>query len=87
MSEANALEAQQAFYLPTLDDGHKLLDLEGLAAPQGRAFDIAAKVGYDLAPNLTLTAGLRMLDGGGDNDEVYNFARFYYGVASVIYRF
>ena len=31
MSEANALEAQQAFYLPTLDDGHKLLDLEGLA--------------------------------------------------------
>ena len=48
---------------------------------------IAGKVGSDLAPNLTLTAGLRMLDGGGDNDEVYNFARFYYGVASVIYRF
>ncbi|MBK7458325.1 MAG: hypothetical protein IPJ42_07900 [Betaproteobacteria bacterium] len=64
-----------------------VLDLDGLAAPQGRAFDIAGKVGYDLAPNLTLTAGLRMLDGGGDNDEVYNFARFYYGVASVIYRF
>ncbi len=64
-----------------------VLDLDGLAAPQGRAFDLSGKVGYDLAPNLTLTAGLRMLDGGDDNDEVYNFARFYYGVASVIYRF
>jgi hypothetical protein len=64
-----------------------VLDLDGLAANQGRAFDISAKVGYDLASNLTLTAGLRMLDGGGDNDEVYNFARFYYAVASVIYRF
>jgi len=28
-----------------------------------------------------------MLDGGGDNDKIYSFARFYYGVASVVYRF
>ena len=34
-----------------------------------------------------MTAGLRMLDGGSDNAEVYSFARFYYGVASLIYRF
>jgi hypothetical protein len=64
-----------------------VLDMDGLAAAQGRAFDISAKVGYDLTPNLTLTAGLRMLDGGGDNDKIYSFARFYYGVASAIYRF
>jgi hypothetical protein len=64
-----------------------VLDLDGLAAAQGRAFDLSAKLGYDLSSNLTLTAGLRMLDGGSDNDEVYSFARFYYGVASVIYRF
>jgi hypothetical protein len=64
-----------------------VLDLDGLASPQGRALDFSAKVGYDLSSNLTLTAGLRMLDGGGDNDKVYSFARFHYGIVSAIYRF
>jgi len=64
-----------------------ILDLDGLVAPQGRAIDFSAKVGYDLTPDLTLTAGVRMLDGGGDSDKVYNFARFNYGVVSAIYRF
>ena len=59
----------------------------GLASPQGRAFDFSAKVGYQLNPDWTLTAGLRMLDGGADNNTVYNFARFSYGTASAIYRF
>ena len=64
-----------------------ILDLDALGSPQGRAVDFSAKVGYQLNPNLTLTAGLRVLDGGADNDKVYNFARFSYGIASVIYQF
>lgn len=64
-----------------------ILDLDGLASPQGRAFDFSAKVGYRLNPDWTLTAGLRMLDGGADNSKVYNFARFSYGTVSAIYRF
>jgi hypothetical protein len=64
-----------------------ILDLDALGSPQGRAVDFSAKVGYQLNPNLTLTAGLRVLDGGADNDRVYNFARFSYGIVSAIYQF
>jgi hypothetical protein len=64
-----------------------ILELDGLASPQGRAIDFSAKVGYDITPSLTLTAGYRALDGGADNDKVYNFARFNYGIVSAIYRF
>jgi hypothetical protein len=64
-----------------------VLDFDGLASPQGRAIDIAALVGYDVTRNLTLAAGWRMLDGGADNDTVYNFARFNYGTLSAMWRF
>lgn len=64
-----------------------ILDFDGLAAPQGRAIDFAAKVGYDITPALMVTAGWRVLDGGVDNDTVYNFARFNSGVVSLVYRF
>jgi len=64
-----------------------ILDFDGLAAPQGRAIDFAAKLGYDITPSLMVTAGWRVLDGGVDNDTVYNFARFNSGVVSLVYRF
>jgi hypothetical protein len=64
-----------------------ILDFDGLASPQGRAVDIAALVGYDLSRSLTLAAGWRMLDGGADNDDVYNFARFNYATLSAMWRF
>jgi hypothetical protein len=64
-----------------------ILDADALAAPQGRAFDVGLKAGYDFDRSLGITAGYRILDGGADNDEVYAFARFNQAVVSLVYRF
>lgn len=49
--------------------------MDGLAAPQGRAFDIALLFERKIAQtNLTAFGGYRTVEGGADNDEVYNFA-------------
>jgi hypothetical protein len=64
-----------------------ILDFDGLVGPNGRAFDIGLKVGYDLTRRLTLEGGYRMLEGGADNDDVYNFAWFNYAVVGMRYRF
>ena len=54
-------------------------DLDGLAAPQGRAFDLALFLERDLeVAGLRLFGGYRMLEGGADNDQVYNFAWLHY---------
>lgn len=55
-------------------------DLDGLAAPQGRAFDAALLIDRAISENFTAYAGLRTIEGGADNKEVYNFAWFYSGV-------
>jgi opacity protein-like surface antigen len=62
------------------------LDLEGLGASQGRAIDLGLRAGYDLTRNWNVGVGYRFLDGGADNDNVYNFARFNYAVATLRYR-
>ncbi len=64
-----------------------IFDFDGLIAPQGRAFDAAVKLGYDLTPNWTATAGYRVLEGGADNKSVYTFAWINYAVLSMIYKF
>lgn len=64
-----------------------IFDFDGLIGPQGRAFDVAAKLGYDLTPNWTATAGYRVLEGGADNKSVYNFAWLNYAILSLIYKF
>jgi hypothetical protein len=51
-----------------------LLELDGSAAPQGRAFDALAAVEYRPAPRWTIAAGYRTIEGGADVDEVYTFA-------------
>ena len=66
---------------------HGLLDFEGLAAPQGRAIDVALKLGYDVTPKVTIAGGYRILDGGADNDELYTFARFDSAVLGLTWRF
>lgn len=58
-------------------------DLDGLAAPQGRAFDIGLQGDYLINDQWTWFTGVRMLDGGVDNDEVYNFARFHYATTGL----
>lgn len=55
-----------------------LVEGDALAAPQGRAEDIYAGVKYKLNDWFKLKAGYRLLEGGADNDEVYNFALFNY---------
>jgi hypothetical protein len=50
-------------------------DFDGLAAPQGRAFDLGARIAYRTAPQTWLTMGVRTLEGGADNKIVYNFTR------------
>lgn len=64
-----------------------LVDFDGLAAPQGRAFDLGLSLGYALHPDWTLTFGYRTLEGGADNDRVYTFAWFNYLTVGFGYRF
>jgi hypothetical protein len=64
-----------------------ILDLDGLGAPQGRAIDFSVQAGYDFSPRFTVAAGWRVIDGGGDNDDVYNFARFDFASLSAMWRF
>lgn len=53
-------------------------DFDGLMAPQGRAFDVALFLERKLYPGFSLLAGYRMVEGGADNDSVYNMAWLHY---------
>ena len=69
------------------DRWHALFDFEGLAGGPGRAIDASLKVGYDINNSWSVTAGYRMVEGGVDIDDVYNFAWFQYAVVSGVFRF
>ena len=69
------------------DDLGLLLDGDALAAPQGRAEDISLAATYKLSEKLRVRVGYRILEGGADNDEVYNFALFHYALAGISYTF
>jgi hypothetical protein len=64
-----------------------ILDADALAAPQGRAEDVAFKIGYRFGGGWSAAGGYRMVEGGADNDKVYTFAWLHYAVASVRYDF
>ena len=66
---------------------HVAFDFDGLAGGPGRAIDLSLKLRYDVNDRWALTAGYRMLEGGVDIDEVYNFAWFNSAVVSGVYRF
>ena len=57
---------------------------DALAAPQGRAEDVFLGVGCQVGPRVEVKAGYRMLEGGADVDEVYNFALVHYLAAGVV---
>ena len=61
-----------------------LLEGDALAAPQGRAEDVLLAATYRLSDKFGLKAGYRILEGGADNDEVYNFALFNYASAGIL---
>ena len=64
-----------------------LLDGDALAAPQGRAEDVLLAVTYKLSDGFGIRAGYRILEGGADNDEVYNFSLFHYASVGITYTF
>ena len=57
-----------------------LLDGDALAAPQGRAEDVLAALTYHASDRMGIKIGYRILEGGADNDVVYNFALLNYAV-------
>lgn len=63
-----------------------VFDMDGLASPQGRAFDLGLKLTYDISDQWYLGGSYRVLEGGADNDTVYNFAWFNYLLFSVGYK-
>lgn len=64
-----------------------IVDLEGLAAPQGRAIDAAFKIRHQLTDGVGVSAGYRMLEGGADNKKVYTFAWMHYALVAIDFRF
>jgi len=58
-----------------------------LAGPQGRAEDVFAGVRRDFDEQSSIRLGYRILEGGADTDEVYNFALINYLVGAVVVRF
>jgi len=59
---------------------------DGLAAPQGRAFDLFLGSRIPLSERLALKAGYRVLEGGTDSDEVYNFSWVNYAVVGLTFQ-
>lgn len=54
-------------------------DLDALAAPQGRAVDAGMFVEYRTdQEHMHYFLGYRMVEGGADNDQVFNFAWFHF---------
>lgn len=76
-----------AFEKRLADKWRFVTDLDGAAAPQGRAFDFSAKVYYDFDDRFSVGLGYRTIEGGADNDSVYTFAWFHQAVVSFAYRF
>jgi hypothetical protein len=64
-----------------------LLDGDALAAPQGRAEDVLAALVLKATDKIDIKAGYRVLEGGADNDEVYNFAFIHYASIGAIFHF
>ena len=63
------------------------LEADGLAGGPGRAFDVYAGLGRQISGRFLLQAGYRLLEGGADVPEVYNFAMFHFASAGVFLRF
>jgi hypothetical protein len=63
-----------------------VLDGDALAAPQGRAEDVALALEARLREGVHARVGYRVLEGGADNAEVYNFALFHFVGAGVTVR-
>lgn len=62
-----------------------LVEGDGLATKFGRAFDIFGGLTYKLFSGTEIKGGYRILEGGANNDEVYNFTLFHYASVGLIF--
>lgn len=60
---------------------------DALVGTQGRAEDIFAGFQYEIIEPVSIKAGYRILEGGADIDQVYNFSLIHYASAGVILNF
>jgi hypothetical protein len=64
------------------------LEFDALAAPQGRAEDVRLGLRHSFFDSgASAAAGVRLLEGGADNDTVYTFSFFQYAFLAVGYTF
>lgn len=77
------------FYVGAKPDEHWTLILEGdaLASKFGRAEDIFAGVSYHVTPKLGIKLGYRVVEGGADNEKVYNFTWINYASTGILLTF
>jgi len=71
----------------TTDELGLLLEGDALAAPQGRAEDVLLALYYQPGERIGMKIGYRILEGGADNDEVYNFTLLHYLAAGAVVTF
>lgn len=64
-----------------------LLEADGSAAKQGRAEDVLLALAWRPAPRWRLRLGYRLVEGGADVDETYNFAWIHYLAAGASFSF
>ena len=57
---------------------------DALVGSQGRAEDIFAGVLYKILPKIAVKGGYRILEGGADVDQVYNFSLIHYAALGAI---
>ena len=64
-----------------------LLEGDALAAPQGRAEDVLLALSYRPSEPVSIRIGYRIVEGGADNDEVYNFTLLNYALVGMTVHF
>jgi hypothetical protein len=95
-SEADSSESTDVGLVPLLNldfawrfagRASLLFNADGAWAPQGRAEDVLLAVEYATSDAVALRLGYRLLEGGADVDQVYNFALVHYATFGVTLRF
>ena len=64
-----------------------LAEGDALASSRGRAEDVMAAIQWQATDNLAFRLGYRLLEGGVDSDDTYNFSLFHYAVIGATIRF
>ena len=94
--EVNGVEKTNVGFVPLINFRAEWLAKErlslvltgdALVAPQGRAEDVLLAAEFYPSRVVTLKLGYRVLEGGADNDEVYNFSLVHYAVGGAIITF